>query len=165
MTKNHQNPQKNALDTDVFSKLSVDQWRYITARIENPSFSKRAAAEHIGISENTVYGWDKYVDEAYQLAVLNIHHAAMEQRKQALMKAIAVKVSGLDSPDETIRQKVATEIIESELGKAAQRTEITGANGGAIKTEDVTLDYESKLNLIAKKLDALGITGTRSASE
>jgi hypothetical protein len=34
-----------------------------------------------------------------------------------------------------------------------QRKELTGANGGAIKTEDVSLDDETKLRRIAKLLD------------
>lgn len=132
MVKTPKNPQEKQQNTDIWAKLSSDHWRYITARIENPDFSKKAAAAYIAVSDHTVYGWPKYVDECLKEAIGNIHQAAIEQRKQFLLKAMAVKLKGLESEDESIQQKVATELIEWELGKATNKTELTGEGGGAI---------------------------------
>jgi len=69
--------------------------------------------------------------------------AAAEIRRRHLTKAMLIKVSGLDSKFEKIKQAVATEIIEWEMGKAMQRQELSGKDGGPIAflpvvmTEDV----------------------------
>ncbi|MGB1285053.1 MAG: hypothetical protein ACPG7F_00850, partial [Aggregatilineales bacterium] len=62
-----------------------------------------------------------------------LHTATLAMRKQALLKAMAVKVKLLDSDDENIRSKAATELIEWELGRATARNEHTGAGGGAMQ--------------------------------
>jgi len=46
-----------------------------------------------------------------------------------------VKVKGLDSVDEALRQRVASEIIEWEMGKATQRQEVSGRDGGPLKVQ------------------------------
>jgi len=51
---------------------------------------------------------------------------------------MAIKLAGLDNRDERVRQAVATEIIEWELGKATQRQEHTGAEGRPIEIIEVT---------------------------
>lgn len=130
------NPQETPLNQhteDVFTQLSDNQWRFVTAMVENPNYSKKDAALHIGLTPDTVYRWDKIVDRAIDQARTDVHNAALVMRKQMLLKAIAVKVAGLNSQDENIRQRVATEIIEAELGKATNRTEHTGADGGALE--------------------------------
>lgn len=118
--------------------FTIEQWRYIAASIENPQMSKRAIADYLGLSPDTVYGWtrnDKSIDEYIEQAVVNSVIAAQDALMQSLMKATLVKMSGLDSDNEEMRQKVASEILDRVLGKASQRTEITGANGGAIQSE------------------------------
>lgn len=127
---------------DPFSQLTDNQWRFVTAMVENPSFSKKAAAEYIGLKPETVYKWDSYVDDAIERARHNVHEAAVASRKQALLKAIAVKRALLDSDDENVRSKAATEIIEWELGRASQRQELTGQDGGAI-TINVVYDDDN----------------------
>lgn len=117
---------KIATGESPFLHLTENQWRYITAMIENTKFSKKDAADHIGISEKTVYNWTQtapHVDEALELSRKDIHSATLARRKQLTLKALSVKASGLDSEDEAIRQKTATEILEWELGKATQHAE------------------------------------------
>lgn len=140
--KNLENHRNNTGESPFLS-LTDSQWRYITAMVENPSFTKKDAAEHIGLSAATVYEWNKkypYVEQALEEARKNVHNAALARRRQAVLKAIAVKIALLDSDDESIRSKAATEILEWELGKSPQRTEITGANGGAIQSAQVTIE-------------------------
>jgi len=115
----------------------------VTARVENPSFSKKDAAEYIGIEPNTVYKWDTYVDDALEVARADIHRAALDRRKQAVLKAIAVKIALLDSEDENVRSKVASEIIEWELGKASQGVTVGNADGKPFKTESTNVNIQA----------------------
>lgn len=113
-------------DDELFNLLSKNQWRFITALIDNPHFSKKDAAEHIGLEPDTVYRWDKFVDEAHQRSIRNTHSSALHIRKQSLLKAIQVHLALLDSEDEAVRLKASQAIIDYELGKASQPTTIDG---------------------------------------
>ena len=124
------NQQKSTINPFVL--LTDSQWRFITAMIENPEFSKADGARHVGLKPNTVYTWGDHVDEALELARGDIQEAALQARKAVLLKAIRVKAKGLDSKNERVAQLVATEIIEWELGKATQRSEHSGPDGGAL---------------------------------
>lgn len=145
---------------DPFALLSDTEWRFVTAMVENPTFSKKQAAEHIGITPDYMYRWGAHVDEAVILSRRNIHDAALSMRKKAVLKAIAVKVKLLDSEDENVRSKAASEIIEWELGKATQKNEHTGADGGAITTQNTSVVIEAKdahdAGNILKQLAELG---------
>jgi hypothetical protein len=121
---------KNQQNIDPFQLLTSDQWRFVTAMLEDKNRSKKDAADAIGVPDSTMYKWPDYVDDAIKSALSDIHEASKEYRKQQLLKAIAVKASGLDSEDETVRQKTATEFIEWELGRAKQPQEHTGKDGG-----------------------------------
>lgn len=135
-TENHSEKS----NTEPFALLSDSQWRFVTTMLGDPSLSKKEAAELCGLSHNTVYGWGKHVDEAIRMGRESIHAAALARRKQAVLKAISVKTALLDSDDENVRSKAATEIIEWELGRATSRQEITGANGGAIEVKQTWAD-------------------------
>lgn len=120
----------NGTDSDrlaeVIKNLSVTQLRFIVAR--NDCKSDKEAAETIGISPSTVRNWENkaQVDEAVSLMAYDGVVTARELRRRNLAKAMAIKVSGLDiEDDERLRQNVATEIIEGELGKPKQQTDIT----------------------------------------
>jgi hypothetical protein len=63
------------------------------------------------------------MDEAVRLMAHDGVVTALHIRRQALSEAMAVKRQGLSSDDERIRQSVATELIEWELGKATARLE------------------------------------------
>lgn len=123
--------QKQLNDTDsdkltnLLGQLTITQLRYVVAR--NESKSDKEAAETIGISPATVKGWENklQVDEAVRLMLSDGVIMARSLRRRNLAKAMAVKVSGLDSEDEKTRQAAATEIIEWELGKPQNKTDIT----------------------------------------
>lgn len=125
-----ENPRKSTID-EVLSQLTDSQLRFVTAM--QSCSSKREAAQEIGVEPNTVYKWPEIVDEAVRLTRLDVESATRAVRKRNLLKAMMVKVAGLDSPNEDTRQKVATEIIEGELGKPTQRNEHTGADGEAMR--------------------------------
>jgi len=111
----------------VLAQLSIDQIRFVIAR-QGHSTDKEAA-ESIGIKPDTVYRWPDIVKEAVKLMVHDGLIAAYHLRRRNLGKAMRVKVDGLDTTDEGLRQKIATEIIEWEMGKATQKQEVTGKDG------------------------------------
>jgi len=107
----------------LLSQLTTDQIRFVVARQE--TLTDKEAAEGIGLKPNTVTYWKSKgapIDEACRLMAADGLVTALHIRKRNLAKAMAVKVAGLDSEDERIRQGVATEITEWELGKAMQPT-------------------------------------------
>jgi len=97
----------------------------------------RSDAEAIrksGISRSTFYSWSKE-----ERARLNGYAQELRRRRklvaelylqEAVEEAAKVKVAGLKSRKEHIRQAVATEILDRTVGKPAQP--ITGEGGGAI---------------------------------
>ena len=114
----------------LLGQLSIEQIRFVIARQE--CSTDREAARAVGVAESTVYRWPETVKQAVRAMAKDGMVTAMHLRRRHLAKAMAVKVAGLDSKDERLRQGVATEIIEWELGRATQPTEIGGPNGGPI---------------------------------
>lgn len=128
-------PDSNRL-AQIERQLSITQLRYLVARVD--AASDKEAADMIGIKPSTVKTWNEdgskaLIDEAVRLMVQDGIVTALELRRRNLAKAMAVKVKGLDSNDEKVRQNTATEIIEWELGKATQKSELTGKDGENVK--------------------------------
>ncbi len=114
----------------LWGELSPLQRRFVVAMQEHPT--KREAALAIEISPNTVYNWPKIVDEAVEFMTGNIALATLGILQANATKAAMVKAAGLDSDNEKIRQDVATEILDRNLGRPTQRQEVTGEDGGGI---------------------------------
>ena len=128
MTENIRPVQEKSISSELealLGKLTPNQLRYVVAAQDFPTVKE--AAEAIDIKPDTVYRWPDYVKRAVELFAQDIVAGAVTIRRRSLAKAMAVKVAGLDSGDEGARQKVATEIIEWELGKATQRQELEGS--------------------------------------
>ena len=143
MTEKQIKTTDNLHTDDIFSELSDSQWRFVTAMLDNPSFTKKQAAEHIGLLPDTIYRWGEIVNKAVDQARINVHEAALSMRKRSVLKALRVKIALLDSDEESIRSKAASEIIEWELGKATHKTEVTGKDGNALT---INVVYEDILN-------------------
>lgn len=123
----------------VMEQLSADQIRYVVARQE---FSTdKEAAEAIGMSPQTIYRWPEIVKDAVRLMAIDGLVTAQVIRKRNLAKAMLVKVGGLDSDDERIRQGTSTEIIEWEMGKAGQPIDVT--SGGERLIVEYVNDWRS----------------------
>lgn len=129
----------------ILEQLSVDQIRFVIAR--SNSVTDKEAAEKVNLNYGSIRQWPKdikeLIDQACHLMAEDGLITALHLRRRALAHAMEIKLSGLDSRDERIRQSVATEIIEWEMGKAMQRQELSGKDGGPIAflpvvmTEDV----------------------------
>lgn len=123
MGENKTNQEKSSSDQleQVLARLTADQIRFIVARQE---FSTdKEAAEEIGIKPDTVYQWKHKghpIDQAVRLMAIDGVIVAKHLRRRNLAKAMSVKVAGLNSGDERVRQGVATEVIEWEMGRPAQ---------------------------------------------
>ena len=130
---------------DVLEQLSVDQIRFIVARQEFAT--DKEAAEAVDIAPQTVYRWPAIVKEASRLMAVDGLVTAQHLRKRHVAKAILVKTGGLDSDSEGIRQRVATEIIEGEMGKAAQT--IKSEHSGEVIVGDGLSDEERAARIAA----------------
>lgn len=111
----------------ILKSLSLDQLRYVSVR-PYVQFDKEAADE-IGVRPETVSRWKNKsdVERAVRLMALDGVATAREMRRRALTKAMRVKIDGLEEKDDKrLKQSVATEIIEWEMGKATQPTSISG---------------------------------------
>jgi len=121
-----------AQNPHIFGQLNRNHWRFINLMLQDPSLSKKEAAKKLGLKPETLYRWPKQVDEALKLALQDAHIAARAMRRQWLLEALNVKVELLHSPDDAVRNRAASDIIEWELGKATQATQISGPDNGPI---------------------------------
>jgi len=120
---------------DELEKLEDKHLSYVTerSRVSSDADGYRNA----GISKNTYYGWPNEVrdhlnDLAQRMkreAALKIHMILEEHAEEAA----TVKVDGLKSRKEHIKQAVATEIMDRLAGKPTQRQEVSGPDNGPIE--------------------------------
>ena len=108
----------------VLRQLTYEQVRWVIARAEVTT--DKQACGLVGMNYGTyVHLGDtrKLMDEVVRLMLYDAAVTALHIRRRALARAMAVKVSLLDSDDERVRDKAATDIIEWELGKAPQHVQ------------------------------------------
>ena len=129
----------------VFERLDERETAYVLARSECVSNSE--ALRKCGFSQ----GWLSKRD----IEDLNSRADSLRKDKairasmllaDAVEEAARVKVAGLKSRDDRVKQAVATEIIDRELGKVLQRTELTG---------EVTVEVDDVRESIQRKLAAI----------
>lgn len=132
---------------EILDQLTADQIRFVIARQDFTT--DKEAAESIDLKPDTVYHWKSRekapLTEALKLMVGDGLIVAAHLRRRSLAKAMAVKVAGLDDSDDRLRQSVATEIIEWEMGRATQRQEHSGPDGEPIVFRFVSNVNDDKL--------------------
>jgi hypothetical protein len=109
---------------EIWKRLNHNQRRFVVQMAE--SSNKKEAALAIGLHETTVYNWPKDVDKAVTLYHAHVSDAAAKMLADGVAKAALIKLGGLDSSDEKIRQSASSEILDRVLGKAAQVIEAEG---------------------------------------
>jgi hypothetical protein len=127
---NLENPTFNDEFATIWRSLNHNQRRFVVQMAESPT--KKDAAMAINIDAHTVYNWPKSVDRAVELYHDHIRDAASGIIADSVARAALVKIAGLDSDDERIRQMSSTEILDRYFGKPTQRQEVAGANGGEL---------------------------------
>ena len=132
----------------VFDGLDERETAYVLARSD--AFSNNEALRICGFSKGWLTNRDieKLNARAESLRKDKAIRAAMIL-SEAVEEAARVKAAGLKSRDERVKQAVATEIIDRELGKVPQRTELTGVDGGAIEVDDARESIQRKLAAIS----------------
>ena len=109
----------------LLDKLTVNQIRYCVAR--QTTIDKGAAAVECGLQADTVYRWGPEVEQAVRLVARDGVTTALHMQQRAVARAMAVKLAGLRSENEAIRQQCASEVLDRSLGKAVQRTDVRGS--------------------------------------
>jgi hypothetical protein len=127
---------------EILDELSPEQLRWLIARMDcNDAKSACARAD---VAYRTWSRWPReLLDEAVALMAQDGLVTALHLRRRALAKAMQIKVAGLDSRDRRMQQQVATEIIEWELGRAAQAVDVTS---GGQALGDLLASVRSALN-------------------
>ena len=110
-----------------WAALTRNQRRYVIAMLDSPT--KKEAAEMIGVQPDTVYHWNSDVDDLIAIIEADRQAAALVILSNQAPMAAMVKVAGLESGNESVRQGASTEILDRVLGKPTQRTELTGMDG------------------------------------
>lgn len=119
----------------MWERLTPTQRRFVVAMQSHAT--KKDAAESIGIAPQTTYNWNGDVDEIVNYIRDETALAMLGILASAGSEAAMVKVSGLQSGDEKVAQAAASEILDRNLGKPTNRTELTGADGGKLVIEYV----------------------------
>lgn len=133
---------ENELKTSL-NELKTDraQFDYVMERSANSSIEM--SLKLIGRSKGWFYGLSKERQELLETLANELHYAtrlkAQAVLEESIVKAAEVKVNGLSSRNENIRQSSASDILDRNLGKATQRTELTGAEGKPIQFIEVEI--------------------------
>lgn len=114
---------------DLWAGLEPVQRTFVLKRLEGHTVT--SAAAEVGVGRTTTYAksWAN-VERCVELAQTQALEGALSVLQRALLEAASVKVAGLRSAEERIRQGVATELIERFAGKA--KTEIDLNHGGSV---------------------------------
>lgn len=113
----------------IWPQLTWNQKRYVAIAHQHPD--KASAAKALRIKAQTMYRWPEIVDEAAELVMGDLIEIAKTELQGAVLKAVQIKIEGMDSKGKRLQQDAATEIIDRVLGKPTQRQDIT-SNGEQI---------------------------------
>lgn len=134
--------------TEIINELSVNQLRFIVARLECDT--DKEAARVIGIDNATVSRWPEreLIKECLSLMAMQAAFGAKAVLQRNAVKAAMVKSKGLDSDDPKIAQQAASDILSWVIGKPTQRNEISLSDddlNDAIKRELAELAVQQSL--------------------
>lgn len=149
-TGEHRNPQIQ----EKLARLCHGQLRYVVARLRTSS--KKAAVEEVHIPYETVTHWPAYVDETVSLLLLDTVASARALLVRDVAQAMAVKLAGLESTDEKIRQRAASEVVEWNLGRAAQSLGVIhGVTDDVRKFMRELVEQRSRVDLAGQRFGRL----------
>lgn len=111
----------------LLENATPEQVKWVLARLVKKTDAE--AAKEIGMHPSTVCRWPNKadLDKAVMLYLRQPIDAALNILREAAVDAAVLKVEGLKSKKETIRQSVATEILDRNIGKPKQTQEVEGS--------------------------------------
>jgi len=117
---------------EILKDLTPEQLKYISIR-PHVKYDYQAA-EKMDIARETVGRWENkpLVDEAVKLMLLDGVIVAGEILRRSLSQAAQELANELEHKRVDIRHKAATQILDRQMGKAAQPMEHTGKGGDAL---------------------------------
>lgn len=127
---------------EIKRTLSPDQLRYLQERVLTRTDAE--AARNCGISPKTVYMWNENtaIQEAVNLLMDEGLQVSLDIMRRNLARAARVKVGGLDSKKEMVKQAAATEILDRFHGKPRQQSDVN-VTGGSLSIVLTWGDTES----------------------
>lgn len=121
--------------------------QYVFARCKTTSNNQ--AVEDAGFSQSTFYGWSQEVRDYLNSLAMRLKTEAglraMLVLQDAAEEAAKVKVEGLKSRKENIKQAAATEILDRNIGKPTQNINQKDEHSGEVqvKVEYVNTPYQA----------------------
>lgn len=114
---------------EIKRTLSPDQLRYLQERVLCRTDAE--AARNCGLAPITVYKWNENtpIQEAVNLLMDEGLQVSLDIMRRNLARAAKVKVSGLDSKKEAVKQAAATEILDRFHGRPKQQSDINVSGG------------------------------------
>jgi len=121
------------ITNDIPEATTPEQAKWVLWRLVTKT--DQEAAKKIGVHPSTVSKWENKaeLDAAVLRLLASPTEAVLAILHDAAIEATRVKVEGLKSRSENVRQRAATEILDRNIGKPTQRQEITGADGEPFK--------------------------------
>lgn len=117
---------------ELVNSFTSDQLAYLAVR----PFVRwdKDAAEAVDLAKETVSRWENKadIDEAVRLMRMDGVIVALEILRRHLPRAAQEIVDELSHRNVGVRYKAATEIMDRAIGRAMQRQEVTGKDGGPI---------------------------------
>lgn len=135
----------NDLRTEL-DKLEDDRLDYVIAR--SKSRTDADGYRDAGIAKSSFYSWPAeerdYLNALAQRVKRESALRALMMIQDAAEEAARVKVDGLKSRKEHIKQATATEILDRVVGKAATKVEHTGDGSGPISVRIIEVETDDE---------------------
>ncbi len=154
-TKTQQTATDDGDLASIIKDFTIDQLRYVAVR-PYVGFDKEAA-EKIGRSVTTVSKWKNKaaIDRAAAMVAAEGVLVTSVLLQRHLPQAAQEMIEQLGNRNVAVRHKAAVDILDRAMGKATQRIEATGKDGGPIETKDIDgLTDEERIVRIAALLKA-----------
>jgi len=96
-------------------QLTAAQQSAVNFKLANPAATRKAIAEHVGVSPATITNWK--INNLVQEALADATAAVRTQIEDSLPEAVGVLIAQLDNEDARVAQAAAKLLIEHGLGK------------------------------------------------
>lgn len=131
--------------------LSALQWQFVAARLQTKT--DKEAAEAIGIDDKTPPRWpnkpeiNKLLEELRRDAAVGV----VAFLNQAALTAAVKVYDSMNSADASVSLRAAQDVLDRALGKAMQRSELSGSLAVRDELEEVSDDeLQRRISILAR---------------